>query len=48
MICILNQVPMQNFIIKANQKGTIYSKPHLFCINKGMNIGKPQKKAIYA
>ena len=34
---------MQNFIIKTHQKGTIYSKPHLFLLNKGMNSGKPQK-----
>ena len=35
---------MQNFIIKTHQKGTIYSKPHLFILNKGMNSGKPQKE----
>ena len=35
---------MQNFIIKTLQKGTIYSKPHLFLLNKGMNSGKPQKE----
>ena len=35
---------MQNFIIKTHQKGTIYSKPHLFLLNKGMNSGKPQKE----
>ena len=35
---------MQNFIIKTHKKGTIYSKPHLFLLNKGMNSGKPQKE----
>ncbi|WP_395061984.1 DUF6943 family protein [Flavobacterium sp.] len=35
---------MQNFIIKTHQKGTIYSKPHLFLLNKGMNSGKPKKE----
>ena len=35
---------MQNFIIKTHQKGKIYSKPHLFLLNKGMNSGKPQKE----
>ena len=35
---------MQNFIIRTHQKGTIYSKPHLFLLNKGMNSGKPQKE----
>jgi hypothetical protein len=35
---------MQNFIIKTHQKGTIYSKPHLFLLNKGMNSGKPHKE----
>lgn len=35
---------MQNFIIKTHQKGAIYSKPHLFLLNKGMNSGKPQKE----
>ena len=34
---------MQNFIIKTHLKGTIYLKPHLFLLNKGMNSGKPQK-----
>ena len=37
---------MQNFIIKTHQKGTIYSKPHLFLLNKGMNSGKPQKESF--
>ena len=35
---------MLNFIIKTYQKDTLYSKPHLFIINKGMNSGKPQKE----
>ena len=34
---------MQNLIIKTHKKGTIYKKPHLFLLNKGMNSGKPQK-----
>ena len=34
---------MQNFIIKTHRVGTIYAKPHLFILNKGMNSGKPQK-----
>ncbi|MBC5837632.1 DUF6943 family protein [Flavobacterium muglaense] len=35
---------MSNFIIKTHQKGTAYTKPHLFILNKGMNSGKPQKE----
>jgi hypothetical protein len=35
---------MLNFIIKTHRKDTIYSKPHLFVLNKGMNSGKPQKE----
>jgi hypothetical protein len=35
---------MLNFIIKTHKKGTIYAKPHLFILNKGMNSGKPQKE----
>ncbi len=35
---------MQNFIIKTHRVGTIYSKPHLFLLNKGMNSGKPKKE----
>ncbi len=34
---------MMNFTIKIHRVGTIYSKPHLFILNKGMNSGKPQK-----
>ena len=35
---------MTNFIIKTHRVGTIYSKPHLFILNKGLNSGKPQKE----
>ncbi len=35
---------MPNFIIKTHQKNTVYTKPHLFILNKGMNSGKPQKE----
>ena len=35
---------MTNFIIKTHRKDTIYTKPHLFILNKGMNSGKPQKE----
>ena len=35
---------MLNFIIKTHRKDTVYSKPHLFILNKGMNSGKPQKE----
>ena len=35
---------MFNFIIKTHIKGTVYAKPHLFILNKGMNSGKPQKE----
>jgi hypothetical protein len=35
---------MLNFIIKTHKVGTIYTKPHLFVLNKGMNSGKPQKE----
>jgi hypothetical protein len=38
---------MLNFIIKTHRVGTIYTKPHLFVLNKGMNSGKPKKRAIY-
>ncbi len=34
---------MPNFIIKTHRKDTVYTKPHLFVLNKGMNSGKPQK-----
>ena len=35
---------MLNFIIKTHQKNTLYTKPHLFILNKGMNSGKPQRE----
>jgi hypothetical protein len=35
---------MTNFIIKTHRVGTIYNKPNLFILNKGMNSGKPQKQ----
>jgi len=35
---------MLRFIIKTHRKDTIYTKPHLFLLNKGMNSGKPQKE----
>ena len=34
---------MLNFIIKPHRKDTVYTKPHLFILIKGMNSGKPQK-----
>lgn len=37
---------MQNFIIKTHRSSTIYAKPHLSLLNKGLNSGKPQKKAF--
>lgn len=39
---ILKTESMPNFIIKTHQKNTLYTKPHLFILNKGMNSGKPQ------
>ena len=35
---------MKNYIIKTHRNGTNYAKPHLFILNKGLNIGKPQKE----
>ena len=35
---------MQNFTIKIHRVGTIYTKPHLFILNKGNNSGKPRKE----
>ncbi len=35
---------MLNLIIKTHRKGTMYAKPHLFILNKGMNSGKPQNE----
>ena len=37
---------MPSFIIKTHRVGTIYTKPHLFILNKGMNSGKPQKASF--
>ena len=34
---------MLNFITKTHRKDTVYTKPHLFVLNKGLNSGKPQK-----
>ena len=33
---------MTSFIVKTHRKDTLYNKPHLFILNKGMNSGKPQ------
>ncbi|WP_246236281.1 DUF6943 family protein [Flavobacterium ajazii] len=41
---IFKSESMPNFIIKTHQKDTLYTKPHLFILNKGMNSGKPQKE----
>ena len=41
---ILKTESIPNFIIKTHQKNTLYTKPHLFILNKGMNSGKPQKE----
>ena len=38
----LKSEAMTNFIIKTHRKDTLYNKPHLFVLNKGMNSGKPQ------
>lgn len=35
---------MTNYIVKTHRKDTIYIKPHLFILNKGLNSGKPQKE----
>lgn len=35
---------MMNFIVKTHKKSTVYNKPHLFILNKGMNSGKPQNE----
>ena len=37
---------MPNFIIKTHQKNIIYTQPHLFILNKGINSGKPQKESF--
>lgn len=39
---LLKSNAMTDFIIKTHQKNTVYSKPHLFVLNKGLNSGKPQ------
>ena len=33
-----------NFIVKTHKKDTLYTKPCLFLLNKGLNSGKPQKE----
>ena len=35
---------MTNFIVKTHRKDTLYTMPHLFILNKGLNSGKPQKE----
>ncbi len=35
---------MLNFNIKTHQKDTVYTMPHIFLLNKGINSGKPQKE----
>ena len=35
---------MMNFIVKTHKRGTTYSKPCFFILNKGMNSGKPQNE----
>ena len=35
---------MLNFTVKIHRVGTIYSKSHLFILNKGNNSGKPRKE----
>jgi hypothetical protein len=35
---------MSNFIVKTHRKDTLYNKPHLFILNKGLNSGKPSKE----
>ena len=37
----INWRTMQNFEIKTHMIGRIYSKPHFFILNKGLNSGKP-------
>ncbi len=43
-LTVFKSYAMTNFIIKTHRKDTLYSKPHLFILNKGMNSGKPQKE----
>ncbi|OOV20500.1 hypothetical protein [Flavobacterium sp. LM4] len=35
---------MLKFIIKTHRKGTIYKKPHIYILNKGLNSGKPSNE----
>ena len=35
---------MLKFVIKTYTKGTIYKKPHIFILNKGLNSGKPSNE----
>ena len=35
---------MLQFSIKTHRKGIIYSNPHLFILNKGLNSGKPSNE----
>lgn len=37
---------MTHFIIKTHKPETLYSQPHFFVLNKGMNSGKPQKDSF--
>ncbi len=39
-----NCVAMSTFEIKTHQIGRIYTKPHFFILNKGLNSGNPMKK----
>jgi len=39
-----NCVTMPTFEIKTHQTGRIYTKPHFFILNKGLNSGNPMKK----
>jgi hypothetical protein len=35
---------MLKFAIKTHRKGTIYKKPHIYILNKGLNSGKPSNE----
>jgi hypothetical protein len=41
---IFKSEAMANFIVKTHRKDTLYNKPHLFILNKGLNSGKPSKE----
>jgi hypothetical protein len=41
---IFKSEAMTNFIVKTHRKDTLYTKPHLFILNKGLNSGKPSKE----